>query len=174
MNSVSPKRHIDGAVAPLMFININNKHELFAVPKEYPYKQSGETISDDQQKAAFYADMVYPILPKIVKTPRRTLVPFSSASNEEQDITFNTRLDIEVLPKIEQIVNGEAKDLDPLIQDTTKCLSQVRPKSRHPSWPYRSSPRIVGITFFQSSGNGMHSTIGYNSTISKSLTLTMT
>lgn len=130
MNSVSPKRHIDGAVAPLMFININNKHELFAVPKEYPYKQSGETISDDQQKAAFYADMVYPILPKIVKTPRRTLVPFSSASNEEQDITFNTRLDIEVLPKIEQIVNGEAKDLDPLIQDTTKCLSQEFAKDR--------------------------------------------
>lgn len=130
MQGVSPKRHRNGEVAPLMFININNKHELFAVPHEYPYKHNTVPISDDEENDATYADMVYPILPKLVKTPRRTLVPFSSASNDEKDINFSIRIDRKVKDRIENVIRGYENDLDPLFHAETMQLSQEFSKDR--------------------------------------------
>ncbi|GIX61291.1 tyrosine kinase-like protein [Babesia caballi] len=104
---VTPKRHDGAADCSLIFLNVKDKREQFAVPQEYPYKQGNP--NDD----ASFAAMVYPLLPKLVKTPRRTLVPFSGATSADCDRRVFERLDAEVERRVRRAIGGAARDVDP-------------------------------------------------------------
>ncbi|ORM39964.1 Serine/threonine-protein kinase TOUSLED [Babesia sp. Xinjiang] len=103
---IMPQKHGGNSNAPLMFVNINDRNEVFAVPQEYPYRHATENHDDS------FADMVYPLLPKAVKTMHRTLLPLCPASNEQDHSSITQSLDSQLTRHVESAIGNSVSYME--------------------------------------------------------------
>ncbi|GBE58660.1 Tyrosine kinase-like protein [Babesia ovata] len=126
---VTPQRQEESQSTALVFVNVHDKRELFVVPADYPYKHNSG-VEDDS-----VADMVYPLLPKLVRTPRRTLVPYCGLSDEQGKASTISRLDEQLAQTVKRVLDGQDRDLLVSAPEKDSIFSQVSftlPKSTSP------------------------------------------
>ncbi|KAF5153299.1 Protein kinase domain protein [Theileria parva strain Muguga] len=70
---------------PLVFVNVKENHEVFVVPSDYPYKHNKINSPENSSTRKSVPNIEYTVLPKLVKTPRRTLVAYSPPRDEQAE-----------------------------------------------------------------------------------------
>ncbi|UKJ89949.2 protein kinase [Theileria orientalis] len=78
---------------PLVFVNSNDKDEVFVVPSDYPYKLSRINSPENNSSQNSGSVAEYPVLPKLVKTPRRTLIAYSPSTTDHIENMYKTPFD---------------------------------------------------------------------------------
>ncbi|CDR97319.1 protein kinase domain containing protein, putative [Babesia bigemina] len=129
---VSPQRQEGSQRTPLVFVNIHDKRELFVVPPDYPYKYSSAVAEGSVD------DMVYPLLPKMVRTPRRTLVPFCGLGDYRGDSSIVSPLDTQLSQMVKRAIDNNDRDLlavspgkDSILSQVSLALPHLTPSQEH-------------------------------------------
>ncbi|BAM41769.1 protein kinase [Theileria orientalis strain Shintoku] len=78
---------------PLVFVNSNDKEEVFVVPSDYPYKLNRVNLPENNSSHNSGSNAEYPVLPKLVKTPRRTLIAYSPSLTDQIENMYKVPFD---------------------------------------------------------------------------------
>ncbi|GFE53468.1 TLK kinase [Babesia ovis] len=125
LHNVALKRRRELTNAPLVFVNLNDKDEMYDVPHDYPYRQNGSRAEDALE------DMVYPVLPNVVKTSRNTLLPFSPASDDRNHYSnVIRRLDSQLATHVDRAINMSEPELEPPTKNKDVFSSPAIAKQR--------------------------------------------